>query len=153
MAEGLEAADHDDGRQRNPELAAEAAEHDDGEDRRRLHEGERLRADEPLPRGKEGPGEASEHGPGGEGGELGNGGVDAERAASDLILAHRLPGSPDGKAAQPQRGEIGENDQKKDHVIEKDDGVERIVAKAKKRAERVSAGAEWQTEKRGLGNA
>src|SRR5262249_24446568 len=153
MAECLEAADHDDGGQCNPELAAETSEHDDGEDRRRLHEGERLRADEALPRGEESSGKASEHRPGGESSKLADRGVDAERAAGNLILPHRLAGPPDGKAAQPQRDEIGENDEQKDYIAEEDDGVERIVAKAKEVAERLSARPKGKPEERGLGYA
>ena len=37
-----------------------------------------------------------------EGGELGVGGVDAERAAGDLVLAQRLPGAADRQAPQPR---------------------------------------------------
>ena len=45
-------------------------------------------------------GEAAEHGADGKGGELGVGGVDAERAAGDLVLAQRLPGAADRQAPQ-----------------------------------------------------
>ena len=65
------------------------------------HEGEGLRADEALARGEERAGEAAEHGADGEGGELGVGGVDAERAAGDLVLAQRFPGAADRQPAQP----------------------------------------------------
>ena len=46
-------------------------------------------------------GEAAEHRADREGGELGVGGVDAERAAGDLVLAQRLPGAADRQPAQP----------------------------------------------------
>ena len=64
--------------------------------------------DEALPGGEEGAGEAAEHGADGEGGELGVGGVDAERAAGDLVLAQRLPGAADRQAAQADRDEVGD---------------------------------------------
>ena len=57
-------------------------------------------ADEALPHGEERAGEAAEHGADGEGGELGVRGVDAERAAGDLVLAQGFPGPPDRQAAQ-----------------------------------------------------
>ncbi len=40
-----------------------------------------------------------------EGRELGVGGVDAERAAGDLVLAQRFPGAADRQAAQPHGDE------------------------------------------------
>ena len=43
-----------------------------------------------------------------EGGELGVGGVDAERAAGDLVLAQRFPGAADRQPAQPQGDEVGD---------------------------------------------
>ena len=55
----------------------------------------------PCRDGEERAGEAAEHGADGEGGELGVGGVDAERAAGDLVLAQRLPGAADRQPAQP----------------------------------------------------
>ena len=58
--------------------------------------------DKALPRGEEGAGKAAEHGADGKGRELGVGGVDAERAAGDLILAQGFPGAPDRQLAQPQ---------------------------------------------------
>src|SRR6185437_7019369 len=112
-----------------------AAEHDDGEDDGGLNEAEGLRADEALPRGEEGAGKPAEHGAGGKGGELGDGGVDAERAAGDLVLAHRLPGAADGKPAKPQGEQAREQGKPEDHVIEEDDGVERIVTQPEKACE------------------
>ena len=56
-------------------------------------------ADEALARREERAGEAAEAGADGERRELGVGGVDAERAAGDLVLAQRLPGAPDAAAA------------------------------------------------------
>ena len=58
--------------------------------------------------GEERAGEAGEHRAHGEGGELGVGGVDAERAAGDLVLAQRLPGAADRQPAQPHGDEGGE---------------------------------------------
>ncbi len=58
-------------------------------------------------------------------GELGVGGVDAERAAGDLVLAQRLPGAPDRQPAQPQRDEGGEQRQREDQVVEEDRAVDR----------------------------
>ena len=80
--------------------------------------------DESLPRGEERAGEAAEHRADGESGELGVRGVDAERAAGDLVLAHGLPGPPDGQTAQPERDRSGQQGQGQDHVIEEDDAVD-----------------------------
>src|SRR5262249_21394205 len=131
MTERLEAANQGDRRQGDAALTAEAAEHDDGEDRCRLHEGERLRADEALARGEESAGKTADHGAGGKRGEFGDGGVDAERAASDLVLAHGFPSAPDRQMAQAPGDKIGEERERKDDVVEKDDGLERIVFDAK----------------------
>ena len=101
IAHDLGAADHDDGGDGDADLAAHAAQHHDREDGRRFQEGEGFRRDETLPRGEERAGEAGEHRAHREGGELGVGGVDAERTAGDLVLAQRLPGAPDRQAPQP----------------------------------------------------
>ena len=76
-------------------------------------------------RGEERAGEAGEHRADGEGGELGVGGVDAERAAGDLVLAQRFPGAADRQPAQPDGDEAGEQGQRQDQIIEKDDAIER----------------------------
>ena len=57
--------------------------------------------------------------------ELGVGGVDAERAAGDLILAQRLPGAPDRQASQPHRDEGRQQRQAEDDVVEEDRAVDR----------------------------
>src|SRR3989304_224638 len=61
----------------------------------------------------------------GEGRELGVGRVDAERAAGDFVLAQRFPGAADRKPAQADGDEVGEQREREDHVIEKDDPVQR----------------------------
>src|SRR6476469_10050901 len=152
VAHRLEAAHQNDGGKRYPDLAAKTAEHNDGENRCRLHEGEGLWADEALAGGKECAGKTAKHGPGRESGELGDGRVDAERAAGNLVLAHGLPSLPDRQAPQTQGQEIGEDGKREDHVIEKNHGVEGIVAKAKKSAECLAIGAERKTEEGRLWN-
>ncbi len=79
------------------------------------------------------PGQAAEHGADGEGGELGDGGVDAERAAGDLVLAQRFPGAADRQPPQFQRHEIGDQGEAEDHVIEEDDALDRVVFEAEER--------------------
>ena len=108
-------------RQHHADLAAHAAQHDDREDHRRFDEGEALRADEALAGGEERAGEAAEHRADGEGGELGVGRVDAERAAGDLVLAQRLPGAADRQLADAHGEEVGEQRQHQDQVVEEDD--------------------------------
>ena len=60
------------------------------------------------------PAKPREHRAHGKGGELGVGGVDAERAAGDLVLAQRLPGAADRQPAQPHGDEGGEQRQRQD---------------------------------------
>ena len=125
VAQELRPADEHDGRDGDAELRAHAAEHDDRQDDRRFEEVEALGRDEALAHGEERAGEAAEHGADGEGGELGVGGVDAERAAGDLVLAQRLPGAPDRQLAQAHGDEVGEQRQHQDQVVEEDDPVHR----------------------------
>ena len=49
--------------------------------------------------------------------------IDAERAARDLVLAQRLPGAPDRQPPQAQGEQIGDQRQRQDHEIEKDDAL------------------------------
>ena len=124
-AEQLEAADHGERGERDAELRAHAAEHDDREHQRQFLEGEGFRADETLPRREERAGKAAEHGAGRERRQLGRGGVDAERAAGDLVLAQRFPGAPDRQPAQPDRHPVGEQRQRQDQVEQEHDAVGR----------------------------
>ena len=130
------------------DLAAHAAEHDNGEDGRRFDEGEDFRRNEALARGEERAGEAGEHRAHGKGGELGVGGVDAERAAGDLVFAQRFPGAPDRQAAQAQRDETGQQRQREDQIVKKDDAVERREFKAEQRGEAVVIGIERECRRR-----
>ena len=91
-------------------------------------------------------GEAGEHRAHGEGGELGIGGVDAERAAGDLVLAQRLPGAADRQPAQPHGDEAGQQRQRQDQVIEKDDAIERREFEAEYRGKAVVVGIERNAE-------
>ena len=109
----------------NADLGAHAAEHDDGQDDGALQKREELRIDEALARAEERAGKTAEAGPDGERRELGVGGVDAERAAGDLVLAQRLPRAPDRQAAQAQGDPGGEQGQPQDHVEEEDGAIER----------------------------
>ena len=111
-------------------------------------EGEALGADEALAHGEERAGEAAEHGAEREGGELGVGRVDAERAAGDLVLAQRLPGAPDRQAAQAQRDEIGQERQRQDQIEEEDRAVDRRVGQMKDRREAVVVVVERDAEER-----
>ena len=113
-----------DRRDRDADQRAHAAEHDDGQDDRRFQEDEGFRADEALARGEERAGEAAEHRADRERGELGVGGVDAERAAGDLVLAQRFPGAADRQAAQADRDEGGQQREQQDQVVEEDRAVD-----------------------------
>ena len=139
LAQQLEAADQEHRRQRDADLRAHAAEHDDGQNRRRLDEGEALGADEALPHGEEGAGQAAEEGAEREGGELGVGGVDAERAAGDFVLAQRLPGAADRQPAQPHGDEVGEQRQAEDDVVEEHLAVQRRDSRGGRRRRSRSA--------------
>ena len=109
------------------------------------------RADEALPRGEEAAGEATEQRAGSESGELGHGGVDAERAAGDLILPHRFPGASDWQPPQAQGHETGDEGEPQNDVIEKDDGVQWVVAQPEEAREGVApVRREGQPEKGGL---
>ena len=116
-------------------------------------EGEALRADKPLTHGEERTGEAAEHRAERERRELGVGGVDAERAAGDLVLAKRLPGPADRQPAQPNRHEIGEEREREDQVEEKDRAVDRRVGQMEDRREPVVVVSERYAEERHMRNA
>ena len=107
--------------------------------------------DEALPRGEEAAGEAAEHRADGEGGELGVGRVDAERAAGDLVLAQRLPGAADRQAAQAHGDEVGEQRQRQDHVVEEDVEVDAVEFEAEEAAKPSSLRIERQAEEGCLG--
>ena len=53
------------------------------------------------------------------------GGVDAERAAGDLVLAQRLPGAADRQPAQPHRHPVGQQRQRQDQVEQEHDAMGR----------------------------
>ena len=88
-----------------------AAQNHHGENDRRFQEDEGFRRNEALADCEEGTGKAAEHRADGEGRELGVGGVDAERAAGDLVLAQCFPGPADGQPAQAVGDEIGQQRQ------------------------------------------
>ena len=71
--------------------------------------------------------DAAEHGAEHKGRELDVGHVHAHRLARDLVLAHRLPGAADRQLAQALDEQIGEQGQREDQVIEKDDAMRRRV--------------------------
>ena len=81
------------------------------------------------------------------------GGVDAERAAGDLVLAQRLPGAPDRQPAQPHGDEGGERDERQDHVVEEDRAVDRAELEAERRGEAVVGGVERNAEEGRARNA
>ena len=139
-------ADHHRRGDGDAELRAHAAEHDDGENGRRFDEGEAFRADETLTHGEERAGKAAEHRAEREGGELGVGGVDAERPAGDLVLAQRFPRPPDRQPAEPQRDEIGEEREREDQIEKKDRAVDRRVGEMEDRGEAVVVVVEGNAE-------
>ena len=102
--------------------------------------------DEALARREERAGEAAEHRADGEGGELGRRGVDAERAAGDLVLAHRLPGAADRQAAQPERDEVGEQRQRQDQVEQEHHAMRRRIVETEGRGEAALGVGERQAE-------
>ena len=53
----------------------------------------------------------------GEGRQLDVGDIHAERAARDLVLAHRLPGDADRQAAQPRDEGLSQQRQHQDQVV------------------------------------
>ena len=132
LAETLRAANEGNGGDHDAELAAKPAQHHNREHKRRLCEGERLWADEPLPRREERAGETAEHGADGERGEFRGHRIDAERAARDLVLPERLPGAPNGQPPQPQRDEIGEEGQHQNNVIEENEPVVGVVVESRR---------------------
>jgi len=84
-----------------------------------------------------------------EGGELGVGGVDAQRAAGDLVLAQRLPGPPDRQPPQPQRDEGGDERERDDDVVEKQRAVHRREFETEYRRKALVAGVERNAEEGG----
>src|SRR5208282_731938 len=103
FAQQFRRADDQGRRHGDAKLRARAAEHDNGENGRAFGEGETRRRNESLPQGEETAGDSGEKSPEREGGELDIGGVEAERAASDLILAQRFPSAAQGQAPQAPR--------------------------------------------------
>ena len=79
----------------------------------------------PCRAAKNEPAKPREHRADRERGELGVGGVDAERAAGDLVLAQRFPGAPDRQPAQPHGHVGGEQREREDDVVEEDRAVDR----------------------------
>ena len=75
--------------------------------------------------GPNGAGKAAEHRAGGECRELGGGGVDAERAAGDFVLAQRLPCAADRQPPQPDRHPVGQERERQDHIEQEHDAVRR----------------------------
>ena len=152
-AKQLEAADHGQRRQRDAELRTHAAEHDDRQHQRRFLEGEGFRADESLSRGEERAGKAAEHRAGRERRQFGRGGVDAERAAGDLVLAQCFPGAADRQPAQPDRHPVGEQRQRQDQIEQKHDAMGRREFDAELRGKTVVAGRQRNAEEGGPRNA
>ncbi len=146
LAQQLGSADHDHGRDGNPDLRAHAPEHHDGEDRGRLDKGEGLRADESLAHGEERPGETTEHGAERERRELGVRRVDAERPAGDLVLPQGFPRPPDRQAPKAQRHEVGQKRERDDDVEQEDGALDRRVFHAEQMREAFVVIRERDTE-------
>ena len=98
---------------------------------------ERAGADVALARAEERACKPTEQRAHGEGGELGVDGVEAERAAGDLVLAQRFPGAPDGQPPHALRDEGDEQRQRQDHVVEKDRAVDGRRSRKPNRLENV----------------
>src|SRR5207248_11258542 len=79
--------------------------------------------------------------------ELGSGGVDAERAAGDLVLAQGLPGAADRQPSQTGGDRGGEQGQCEDQVVEKDRPVDRTELESEPGGETLIAGVERNAEK------
>ena len=105
----------------------------------------------PCRAAKNEPAKPREHRADGERRELGVGGVDAERAAGDLVLAQGFPGAPDRQPPQPQRDEGGEQRQRQDHVIKKDRAVDRANSSPKRAAKPSSLALNGMPKKVGRG--
>ena len=101
-----------------------------------------------MPGGEERAGKAGEHGAHGKGRELGIGGVDAERAAGDFILAQGFPGAADRQPPQPHGDEGGQQGQRQDEVIKKDDAIDRAERQSEHGGKAVIVGVEGNAEKR-----
>ena len=99
----------------------------------------RLWADEALPGGEKGPGKPAEHCAHRKGGEFGRRGVDAERAAGDLVFAQRLPGAADRQTAQPQRDPVGDERERENEVVQEHDAVGRRIVQTERRGKAVFA--------------
>ena len=106
----------------------------------------------PLAHGEERAGEAAEHRAERERRELGVGGVDAERAASDLVLAKRLPGPADREPAQPNGHEIGQEREREDQIEKKDRAVDRRIGQVEDRCEPVVVVSKRYAEERHVWN-
>src|SRR5579862_4942120 len=149
FAHDFGAADHDDRRYGDADLAAHAAQYHDRQDRGRFQERERFRRDKTLSRGEKRAGKAGEHRAHGKCGELGIGGVDAERAAGNFVLAERFPGAADRQPPQPHGDESRKKRQRQNDVIEEDDPVDRTERQAEHRGKSVVIGVERNAEQRG----
>ena len=91
----------------------------------------------------------------GEGREIGRHGVDAERAAGDFIFAQCFPRSADGQTAQADRGEVRDERQDEDDVVEENDPVKGRVLDPEEAAEcaGITARIELEAEEARAGNA
>ena len=136
-----------------PSWRAHAAEDNDREHQGGFAEGEELRTDEALPRSEERSGEAAEHRAHGKGSELGIGGIDAERAAGDLILTQRFPGAADRQSPQPQRYPVGQQRKRENEIIKKYHAMRRRVVQAERRGKPFARSVEWQAEERRARNS
>ena len=101
-------------------------------------------------------GKACKHRPHGEGGQLGVGGIDAERAAGDLVLAQGFPGATHRQAPQADGDECCEQGQSENEVVQEDGPVDRRKLQPKYGSETIVLGIEGDAEKgwaRNPGNA
>src|SRR5690606_6183223 len=127
--------------------------YNDGQDDCGFQEGEAFRRNEPLPGGEERSCETTEHCANGKCRELGVAGVDPERTARNLILSQRLPSPANGKLAQTQRDDVGDQCQQEDDVVKIDEAMDRVVGEAEEGSESAIAATKFQTEESRFWNA
>ena len=102
-------------------------------------------------RRKERPGETREHRAHGKGSQLGVGGVDAERAAGDLVFAQRLPCAADRQPAQAHGNKGSEQRERENDIIKENDAIERRELQPEDCGKAVIVGGERNPKKVGRG--
>src|SRR5690606_21626477 len=124
ISQHLHAANHHHGGNDDAELRAKAAKNDDGQNDRGFDEGEAFGGDEALAGRKERARKTTEQRTDRKRRQLGVRRVDAERTASDLILAQSFPRPSDRQSAQAVGHDEGEDRKAENDEVEIDEAVD-----------------------------